>query len=208
VGAGYQSGFFTATTTGEAGANDFSLPFRFNFAPTNYLQRPDNRYLFGAMGHYELAPDADLYSEISFTDDHTLAQIAPSGLFFQSGAAPGGHQLVNCDNPFLAVGTPGSTWLDAFCGGVASTTNVTLDIARRMVEGGPRIDDLRHTTYRSVLGLKGQVADLDWDYDISAQYGSNIFTENYQNDMSLSKIGKALQVVDPAYRSTFGSLAP
>jgi iron complex outermembrane recepter protein len=193
VGAGYQTGFFTSDDSGEAVESSFA---RFNFAPTNYLQRPDNRYLLGAMGRYEIAPDAELYSELSFTDDHTLAQIAPSGLFFQSGAAPGGHQLVNCDNPFLAVGNVGDRWLDAFCGGVASSTNVTLDIARRMVEGGPRIDDLRHTTYRGVMGIKGQFDDIGWDYDVSAQYGTNIFTENYQNDMSLSKIGKALQVVN------------
>jgi outer membrane receptor protein involved in Fe transport len=196
VGAGYQSGFFTATATGEAGNNDFGLPFRYNFAPTNYLQRPDNRYLLGATGHYELAPDLDLYSELSFSDDRTLAQIASSGLFFQSGAAPGGHQLVNCDNPFLSVGAAPNRWLDIFCGGVASTDNVTLDIARRMVESGPRIDDLRHTTYRGVLGLKGTFEDIGWDYDVSAQYGSNIFVENYLNDTSLSKIGKALQVVN------------
>lgn len=197
VGAGYQTGFFTATATGEAGINDFSLPYRFNFAPTNYLQRPDTRYLLGALGNYELAPNAELYTELSFSDDRTLAQIAPSGLFFQSGAAPGGHQLVNCDNPFLDVGAAPNRWLDVFCGGVASPTNVTLDIARRMVEAGPRIDDLRHTTYRAVLGLKGQIEDTGWDYDISAQYGSNIFSENYLNDTSLAKIGKALQVVDP-----------
>ena len=35
---------------------------RFNFAPFNYLQRPDIRYNFGAQGHYDISNRAEFYS--------------------------------------------------------------------------------------------------------------------------------------------------
>ncbi|MEQ1865436.1 MAG: TonB-dependent receptor [Micropepsaceae bacterium] len=179
----------------------------FNFGPSNYLQRPDNRYLFGAMGHYELAADADIYAEISFADDHTFAQIAPSGLFYGSGSGPDGTELINCDNPFLLSGTAGTRPFDAFCGptsGLGATDSAQVYIGRRFnVELGGRVDDLRHTSYRGVTGLRG---DLDgWGYDVYAQFGSTIFSDTYTSDLSVSRIAKALQVVpDPRPGPGFG----
>ena len=55
---------------------------QYNFAPTNFFQRPSERYGFNAYVNYDLLPNLNLYSEFSFHDDHTVAQIAPSGLFF------------------------------------------------------------------------------------------------------------------------------
>ena len=68
----------------------------FNFAPYNYFQRPDERYNFGAFADYEIAPGAHPYLEAMFMDDHTDAQIAPSGDF-------GDTATINCDNPFLSA---------------------------------------------------------------------------------------------------------
>ena len=53
----------------------------FNFAPYNYFQRPDERYTFGAFADYEISPGAKPYLEAMFMDDHSDAQIAPSGDF-------------------------------------------------------------------------------------------------------------------------------
>jgi iron complex outermembrane receptor protein len=182
----------------------------FNFGPANYLQRPDNRYLFGAMGHYELAPDADVYAEISFADDHTVAQIAPSGLFYGSGIGPDGANLVNCDNPFLLSGAAPNRPFDILCGpatGYGPTDNAAVYIGRRFdLELGGRQDDLRHTSYRGVLGLRGDFGIPTWTYDTYAQYGSTVFSDNYTSDLSKSRIAKALLVViDPDPTSpTFG----
>ena len=64
-----------------------------------------------------------------------------------------------------------------------------------MIENGNRVDDLRHTNYRIVIGAKGDLGD-GWSYDVSAQYGTSIFSENYLNEVSASRIENALQVVD------------
>ena len=42
--------------------------------------------------------------------------------------------------------------------GVAPTTDVLINIGRRNVEGGGRLDDLRHTSFRGVVGLRGDLA--------------------------------------------------
>ncbi len=82
---------------------------KFNYGPLNYLQRPDVRYDGGFFGHYQVSPMLDVYSNFMFADDHTLAQIAPSGAFLASGPAhfPGtvspGYVQVNCDNPLMTA---------------------------------------------------------------------------------------------------------
>ena len=69
-------------------------------------------------------------------------------------------------------------------------------LLRRNVEGGNRFNDIRHTTYRGVIGMKGTIGDTPWGYDISAIYANNHRSEIYQNDLSIRKIGLAL---DAAY---------
>jgi iron complex outermembrane receptor protein len=171
----------------------------FNFGPANYLQRPDERYILGALGHYELAPDAELYAEFQYNDDRTIAQIAASGLFHGSGLARGNY-LLNCDNPFMTPAgvAVGDRPLDIYCldAGLGSTGIASLSIGRRFVEGGDRQDDFRHTSFRSVLGLKGTFEDIAWDYDVFAQYGQTVQSRTYLNDVSLSRISRSLQVVN------------
>lgn len=168
----------------------------FNFAPQNYLQRPDDRYLLGAMGHYDLSGDLEIFGEVSFADDHTLAQIATSGMFFGSGPV-GGGVIVNCDNPFLNIGAAPNAFT-ALCGspGLTTTDTATFLLGRRFVEAGPRIDDLRHTSYRGVVGVKGQIDD-SWEYDVHFMRGVTTVQEAYLNEVSIERSSRALLAIDP-----------
>ena len=71
-----------------------------------------------------------------------------------------------------------------------------LEVGRRDIEGGDRIDNLRHTAYRMQIGARGDLGD-GWTYDVYAQYGYTLFTENYQNEFSVQRVQSALEV-DPA----------
>jgi outer membrane receptor protein involved in Fe transport len=71
-----------------------------------------------------------------------------------------------------------------------------LEIGRRDLECGNRIDDLRHTSYRIQIGARGDLGD-SWNYDVYAQYSTSIFSENYQNEFSVARTQNALEV-DPA----------
>lgn len=159
----------------------------YNYAPTNYFQRPDQRRTFGVLGNYTINDHVEIYTELSMMDDRTVAQIAPSGNFYATSE-------LNCGNPLLSA-----QQFDAICGQFGLTTNDTreLYIGRRNVEGGPRQDDLRHTMYRGVLGVRGEIND-NWTYDVYGNYGTTDYIQTYRNDMSNVRIARSLDVIsDP-----------
>ena len=174
---------------------------QYNFGPLNYFQRPADRYSATAIAHYDINDMARVYAQLAFHDDHTVAQIAPSGLFVFDTSTAGG---VRFENPFLS--SAWKTTLAASNAEVGSTFNKTGDaanilIARRNVEGGGRQDDIRHTSYRAVIGVKGDVGA--WSYDAFGQVGRVVYQETYKNDFSNVRIGRALDaVVDPVTGKT------
>ena len=192
----------------------------YNFGPLNYFQRPDERYTAGVFADYEISPALRPYMEFMFMDDRTVAQIAPSGNF-------GNTFSINCDNPLLSAqqasiicdtenllsdpdgtvvgqsGDPAFDFIDPLTG--ATYNRGFAQILRRNVEGGPRQDDLQHTAYRVVAGMRGDLSDV-WSYDAYFQYGRTNFAQTYLNDFSVTRLGRALDVIidpNPA-SSTFG----
>ncbi len=122
------------------------------------------------------------YAEIQFMDDRSLAQIAPSGAFFVTDQIP-------CENPLLSAQQ--FTTL-----GCTSTADVVdYYIGRRNVEGGPRFDDLRHTNMRTLVGLRGDITN-GWEYDVFANFSRVRYSQVYNNDLSITRIIRALDVVD------------
>ena len=161
---------------------------QYNFGPLNYFQRPSERYGFNASLNYDITEFAKVYSEFSFHDDRTVAQIAPSGLF---GFDASGANAVRCDNPLLSA-----DWRrDLGCVGTTGTGDAF--ILRRNVEGGGRQDDIRHTSYRSVIGVKGEFAKF-WNYDVFAQTGRVVYQETYKNDFSIARSALALDATRDA----------
>lgn len=158
---------------------------QFNYGPYNYYQRPSERYTAAALSHYDINPSMRVYHEFNFHDDHTIAQIAPSGLF-------GVQTTATFENPLLSA-----AWRTALGLTGPGTTNDVL-ILRRNIEGGGRQADIRHTSFRNVIGLKGDILGK-WDYDVFAQTGKVIYQQTYRNDFSASRGQRSLDVVtDPA----------
>ena len=187
---------------------------RYNFSPTNYYQRPDERYTAGLFAHYDINDSIKPYMEFMFMDDRTQAQIAPSGDF-------GNTLTINCDNPLLSAqqrgvvcrpdnlvnGFIGTYPLTANTNSVAAapvnfidpTTGATynrgyLQLLRRNVEGGPRNNDLQHTEYRTVLGTKGDLGKA-FSYDAYYQYGRTNFSSTYTGEFSTRRLTNSLDVV-------------
>ncbi|MBS0364469.1 MAG: TonB-dependent receptor [Proteobacteria bacterium] len=188
---------------------------RFNYAASHYLQRIDERYTAGFFGHLKFNQHVEAYTEFMFMDDSTRGNYAPAGIFLASGFAKDpntglrdGNWLVNCGtggfgnagmNPFLTQNeyttlcSPGSPF------GVfpAANGDVQLLMARRNVEGGPRQDEYLHTTWRMLVGARGDITDA-WSYDASWA-SSRVRTSDYHNnDTSSSRMQNALLVIkDP-----------
>jgi outer membrane receptor protein involved in Fe transport len=160
----------------------------FNYAPYNYFQRPDERYTLGAFADYEISSAFKPYMEIMFMNDHTDALIAPSGDFSNT-------RFLNCDNPLMSA-----QQRNEICGDPTLLTEqngvvgAVVTIGRRNVEGGGRDDDLEHTDWRIVGGMKGDIAK-GLTYDVSYMYQKSLLSETYFNDFSLTRLTRALDVV-------------
>ncbi len=157
----------------------------YNYGPLNYFQRPDERYTAGAFAHYDINDQVEVYTELMFADDRSVAQIAPSGAFFITDEIP-------CGNPFLS-----DQQFDQLCGQYGLTTDDIQDayLGRRNVEGGPRQQDLRHTSFRGVFGFRGDIND-NWSYDVYGMYAEVSMENTYMNDLSITKIKNALDAVE------------
>jgi len=177
---------YTLDTTTGAFKPFVSSRDQYNYGPLNYYQRPDERYTLGAFGHYELNQHADIYTQLMFADYSTVAQIAPSGDF-------GNTTTINCDNPLLSAGQ--KTAIGCTSALITSGGKVDMTILRRNVEGGGRQDDLRFQSYRQVIGARGDIGQ-GWSYDVYGQFSRVQQSRTYNNDFSVSRLTKALDVVD------------
>ncbi|MCJ2188155.1 TonB-dependent receptor domain-containing protein [Novosphingobium beihaiensis] len=219
------AGGAVTSTIGGLGAGSFTrgLVQRYNYAPLNYFQRPDERYTAGVFADYEINEAIHPYMEFMFMDDRTVAQIAPSGDF-------GNTLTINCDNALMSaaqrdaictdrnlingsIGTfplvpslyesiygtaaPGPVnYIDPTTG--ANYNKAFFQLLRRNVEGGPRLSDLQHTAFRTVIGTRGDLGKA-WSYDAYYQYGRTNYSQVYSNEFSAVRLGNALDVVtDPS----------
>ena len=125
------------------------------------------------MGHYEFGEHADVYTQLMFNDYESIAQIAPSGNFFETNT-------INCDNPLLPASILADDRLRTR-GRLRPALDVPMYIGRRNVEGGGRQQSFANSGFRVVAGVRGAINDA-WGYDVSAQYsqgGGNTSTLNY-----------------------------
>jgi iron complex outermembrane receptor protein len=170
------------TGTGARGTGNF-VPYtgapdqKFNYGALNYLQRPDNRYQGGFFAHYEVNKELDVYSSFMFTDDHTIGQAAPSGLFLGTGALDGDVE-VNCNNPLLAGNEQAS-----LCNGLLTTTPYI---------GNPTPYDMAHgiTTPTTLLQAFGPTGPYGNGYDDACVGAAGIGCANKTPGQALLEIGR------------------
>ena len=177
-------------TLDESGApRDFIFPNdTYNFAPINNYIQPNERYAFGALGRFRINDKIEAYTELGFSDNTITDQIAPSGIFF------GQTDTINCDNPLL---TPALVDLLCTSQGFSGSDNAPVNIGRRNVEGGGRANEISHTSYRIVVGLRGDI-NAAWSYDVSGQYSDVSYTDEAENFFNISLVRNALEVrTDP-----------
>ena len=157
----------------------------YNFGPANYYQRPDERYTLGAFGRYEINEHAEAFTQLMFSDYSSVAQIAPSGNFFNT-------ESFNCGNPLMSAQQKTSIGCTAAM--IAADASVPFYVGRRNVEGGGRQDSLSFQNYRAVVGLRGLITD-GWNYDVAAQFSKVRMARTYLNEFSVRRLGNALDVV-------------
>lgn len=176
-------------TVADAAGNvrPFTSADQYNFGPLNYLQRPSNRYTFNATANYEINEQAKVYASLGAHNDHTVAQIAPSGLF---GLDLSGANALRFENPLLSP-----AWKQAL-GLTAPGQTADALIFRRNVEGGGRQADIANNSFRAQIGIKGDIGP--WSYDVFGQSARVAYNETYRNEFSVARSFKALDVISDA----------
>ena len=191
LGATDPGNVFTLDPAGAPGAVQPYVTARdaYNFGPLNYYRRPSEQYAAAAFMHLDITPKVRAYTELGFHDNRSQAQIAPSGSFFT-------QQTISWDNPLLSPAEKA-----AIAAGLANPASFsgpgnTADIliGRRNVEGGGRVDDIRHTSYRGVFGAKGDIGS-GVSYDTFVQTARVLYQNVYRNDFSITRINRSLDVV-------------
>ena len=164
----------------------------FNFALGNFLQRPRERFSYGAFSRYQINDKVEFFLDFSVADNTTDAQIAPSGL------ALGRTSSINCDNPLL-----NSEMSGVFCDPAVVFTDANgverapLRIGRRNL-AFPRNAEFELKTQRVVTGIRGELFD-GADYELFGQFSKVDYSEVITNDVSISRVTRAIDVVtDPA----------
>jgi iron complex outermembrane recepter protein len=155
----------------------------YNYAPWNFMQRPDKRWAGGGFMNYEWNKKIQAYADVMFMDDYTDAQIAPSGDF-------GNTTTINCDNPMLSTQQQ-----QLLCGnmGYGPHDMATVLIYKRNIEGGGRVAQIRHTDLRYSFGLKGDLNKV-WSYDAYALNAEVHSPQSYANDLNITRLQDALIV--------------
>ncbi len=202
----------------------------YNYNPTNFFQRPDDRMNAGFFGKYELSDNAEVYIESSFMKSESNAQIAYSGTF-------GNIENIPCYNPLLSaqiyqvicgdyIGMVGDnapnfvsdpvdmeggktgaqkalayiSGLNLSIGGLDADGNKIIDFRspltslKRNVEGNPRQSIYMYKSFTNTIGVRGDIND-DWSYDVYYQTSVVNYNNEYRNDLSVTNINRAVDVI-------------
>ena len=86
-------------THGRFGVDGGALPWdnvadRFNYAPDNFLQLPQERVLLSTMAHFDVTDNSTVYSELTFSRNKVPQELAPTPAFT-------GSFQVNPNSPFF-----------------------------------------------------------------------------------------------------------
>ena len=162
----------------------------FNFGPFNFFQRPSERYQIYGKGFFEVTDTIEAFGDISYTNNVSDAQIAPTASF---GI---GAYSINCDNP-LIQNNPGSlAFTDIFgctAADIAAGTIVSgITASHRNVEGGPRNSRLENTALRIIGGLRGSIAGDVWDWEVFTQLSETRDQSESTNDFVVANLQQAL----------------
>ena len=137
---------------------------RYNYAPVNYLQIPQERYNIYASATYDVTDTVEAYGRAVFTSAQTEQLLAPTPVFEEI--------TINLDNPFLAGDDEALTLLTALSDGDSDddgVDDVTVSTGRRFTELGGRLSDIRNDVFQIAGGLRGEFGD-DFQWETFASY--------------------------------------
>ncbi|MCK5576490.1 MAG: TonB-dependent receptor [Sphingomonadales bacterium] len=194
---------------------------RYNYAPVNYLQLPQERYMITGAAHYEINEKIRLSARGTFASNRVNQELAPTPAFL-------GTVDVNVNSPYFngLVGTTGPDGIqgpvvyhtDAGADGIMGTADdkeysynddtgmTALDpdgdgiaqlpfIGRRMLENGNRQAKNTRDAFQIMLGADGDLGN-GWNYSAYYSMSQVDYSELLNNDVAESRFRQAVLVSD------------
>ncbi|MEL6664691.1 MAG: hypothetical protein AAFQ24_01060 [Pseudomonadota bacterium] len=167
---------------------------RYNYAPENYLQIPQERYSIYSNVTYDLTDDIEAFAQAVFVTSQTEQLLAPTPIFTTL--------TVNLDNPFLADDPQALAALTAISNAQTTTNEAGESIpnpdtdgngvpdavfssGRRFLETGGRLSDIRNDSFQINGGLRGSFSET-WNWDLFASFGQAETADSQTGNISLS----------------------
>ncbi len=157
----------------------------YNFAPDNYLQLPQERYLLGAYGHYEFTDGIEAYSEISFVRNDVATELAPTPAGLSGVPLFVNSPFFNDQTRELLLQNPANATL----GANYRNTNVNF----RFNDIGSRNSDFNREAFRVLGGIRGGITD-NINFDAFYSYSRTTNTNIQQGNIAASRFRNALTV--------------
>jgi iron complex outermembrane recepter protein len=141
----------------------------YNFQPINVFITPLERWSLFGQARYEISPAIEVYTEGFYVNTNVLQQIAPAGIFGNTLQVPLNNQFLT---PTMRQQLCTATNI-ANCGAaIAAGQEITMQVGRRFVEAGPRLNEFQTHVFQATAGARGPLTPtLNWD--ISGQYGES-----------------------------------
>ncbi|MGA1217257.1 MAG: TonB-dependent receptor domain-containing protein [Pseudomonadales bacterium] len=177
--------------------NDF-----YNYAPVNYIQLPQTRFQANALGHFDVTDKVQIYGRMMFTQSKVPQQLAPTPIF------ESGSQFTLDGNPFLPAATQ-QVLSDALGDGVDTDGDgiddtATAFLRRRLVEVGNRISDDKYTNFQLLAGVRGDIGETGWTYDVYVSEGEVSGSNTQSGNVNRDRFRQAL-LLDLAADPTGGT---
>ncbi|MDE1468320.1 TonB-dependent receptor domain-containing protein [Aurantiacibacter sp. D1-12] len=173
----------------------------YNYAPVNYLQLPQERYMLGGYGSYEVADALELYAEVAYVNNQVDSELAPTPI------------LVNTTldyNQLLADGFINQATFDQFAQLDATETGtdandglVPVQVRRRLEEAGGRRNLDERNSFRVLAGARGDINEF-LSYDAYYMYSRTRNANIQQGNASLSRFTAAINGTGATQINIFG----
>lgn len=174
----------------------------YNFAPANYLQLPQERYLFGGFASYEIAEAAEVYTELTYVNNRVDSELAPTPVQLNDVALP--------YEDLLAAGFIDQATRDQFAqldasetGAEANDDAVLVQFNRRLLEGGSRANLDERNAFRILGGVRGDITDY-LNYDAYYMYSRTRNSNIQQGNASLSRLRAGLEGTGDVLLNPYG----
>ena len=183
---------------------------RFDFGDTSYLVTPQKRWMGNVFGHYDINDKMTGYMELHYSNNVSEMQIAPTNIT--------GNLLVDVDNPYVSEDVrnlfrlldereTGTTTVTQGLATMTTTPNdgiAVINYNRRFSDLPPRNAQGDHSTFRTAVGVRGDLGDFsdsmfrEMSYDVYYTYARTSESQLQIGSVSKSAVLQNLLSVNGA----------